>query len=231
MAYTIAQLTTLIRRRCDIENSTQQVDAEILQHINDAAAYVHDFLISVWGENYAVAFGSLSTVAGTSTYSLASLTDFYLPFAVKVTVDNFSYPIGSFSLIRTVTRSQSESWGPGYLPRYSIIVDSDGTSNIIFDPAPDAVVPVTIAYNKSAPTYISSDTVDIPFPDLLVMEACIRVKDKEERDATRFMQERILIQKRIEDWIGTRDMGEPKMTLRAKKGGRSFWRLDGGRLF
>jgi hypothetical protein len=135
-------------------------------------------------------------------------------------------------LIDAVTRTQSESWGPGYLPRYNISVNPTGSAFIIFDPLPDAVVPITVFYHQTAPVYtLSTDVVNMPFVDLLVMEACIRVKDKEERDATRFMQERQLIQKRIEDWIGTRDMGEPKMTLRAKAGGRSFWRLSQGRLF
>lgn len=232
MAYTVAQVKTLIRRRCDIENSTQQLDAELLQHINDAAAYVHDFLIATWGSSYSVTSGSISTVAGTSSYSLAALTDFYLPFAVKATIDNFEYPLASFSLVDSVTRTQAESWGAGYLPRYALAINANGSRNLIFDPAPDTVVSVAILYHPVAPTYtLDADVINLPFIDLLVMEACIRVKDKEERDAARFMTERQLIQKRIEDWVGSLDMGEPKMTLRAKKGGRSYWKLSNGRLF
>lgn len=227
MAYTRAQIREQIRQRCGIENSTVQTNNELNAHINDAAAYVHDFLIATYSENYAVGSDTFTTTAGVTQYAPTLSPEFAYLLSVRLTFDDLEFPLGTFSLVDEVRRTSGYSWGAGWLPRYTSVRDPGGDIAIIFDPPPDTTHTVTLFYHTKAPEYTSdSDTVDIPHTDLLVVEACIRVKDKEERDATRFMQERSLIQKRIEDWVGAIDRGEPPHTLRAKRNGRSRWIRD-----
>lgn len=215
MAYTRAQVRTLIRQRCDIENTTAQVDSEINNHINDAAAYTHDFLIGTLGQRYAVATNTFPTVAGTSEYNLTSSTaDFYRLLGFRLGFDDESYPLDSFSDLDAVLKTSSQSWGPGYLPRYRLQQDSLGVYKVTFDPPPDAVHTITVRYHTTPPTYSSDSTsVAIPNVDLLIADACIRVKMKEERDASLFINERAAIQKRIEDWIGSLDNGNVLQTI------------------
>lgn len=70
MAYRRVQLKNIIRQRCDLENTTFETETELDQHINDAAAVLHDLLISCAGENYAIATTTVTTAAGTKTTRL-----------------------------------------------------------------------------------------------------------------------------------------------------------------
>jgi hypothetical protein len=220
MAYTLGQLVTLVRQRCDLENTTAQQDAEIKNHLNDAVSVVHDYLIATLKERYAVKSAIFNTVAGSRTYSLtASIPDIYRPVAVRVPFDNLSLPLDSFNPIDRIKVSTGLSWGPGALPRYAWVQNPDSTWVIEFDPPPDTIVTITLQYHPTAPTFTGNSTpVTIPYPDLVVVEAALRMKDKEDRDPQRLMAERELIKKRIEDWVGSLDMGATTMqTMRVRR--------------
>lgn len=236
MTYTRLQIRDLIKQRCDIEGTTAQQDAEINNHINDAVAYTHDFLIATMGESYAYNTYALGTTANVAFIKAADPTDLlviypdiYRPVRVGVVFDNIEYPLASYSDSEIVADQAANSWGPGYLPRYKWVFGADGIIRIWFNPKPDATnIVVNIGFHTNPPVYTGdSQTIRVPFPDLLIIEACIRVKDKEERDSARFMQERQLIQKRIEDWAGTLDLGNPMRTQMARsRYSRAVWRRD-----
>ena len=215
MAYTRAQVATLIRQRCDIENTTAQVASEINNHIQDAANYVHDFLIGVYGPSYAVGTDSFATIAGQAAYTPSNtIGDLYIPLSVRLEFDDESIPLDAFSDLDRVTRASGQSWGPGYLPQYRFQRSIDNDYDVVFDPPPDAVHTVTLRYHTTPPEYtLDNDPVNLPHVDLLIAEACIRVKTKEERDASLFLGERAAIQKRIEDWVGKVDNGNVMQTL------------------
>lgn len=231
MSYTRAQVRDLIKQRCNMENTSAQVDTEINTHINDATSYVHDFLISTWGERYSRKSGTASISANTNSASI-SATNFYRPIRIGITFDGINYPLASYSDMDAVINTVPRSWGPAELPRYSLMVGEDGTVAATFDSFTDSAKTLTLLYHPTAPTYSTdSDQILVPHVDLLVMEACIRVKDKDEREATRFMQERQLIQKRIEDWDGSADAGNVDGTLRVGRFGKRSAILPDGRLF
>ena len=231
MAYTRAQIRTLIQQRCDIENTTAQVTSELNNHINDAAAYTHDFLIGTLGERYAVGTDGFLTTAGVSEYNLSSSTaDFYRLLGFRLAFDDESFPLDAYSDLDSVLRTSATSWGIGYLPRYRLQQGADGVYKVTFDPPPDAIHTVTVRYHTTPPTYTSdSDTVAIPYPDLLIAEACMRVKLKEERDGSAFERERAMIQKRIEDWVGSLDSSNVSQTLVIPR--RRYHTARRGRLF
>lgn len=215
MAYTRAQIRTLIQQRCDIENTTAQGTAELNNHINDAAAYVHDFLIGTLGDKYGVATDGFITTSGTATYDLSlAIGDLYIPLAFRLSFDDESFPLDAYSDMDRILRPTATSWGPSALPQYRVTRSAENEYEVTFDPAPAAVHTVTVRYHTIAPEYVADgQLVGIPHHDLLIAEACIRVKQKEERDASSFKEERAMIQKRIEDWVGAVDMGNVPQTL------------------
>ncbi len=243
MAYTRAQVRDLVRQRCDLENTTAQVDTELNSHINDAAKYVHDFLISAYGEQYAVFDDIFSTIAGVSEYGVGEISSpaiaatFYRPVAFKLRVDGISYPLGSYDLAGATSYANSSgagtsvAWGSGYLPRYHISQNASDLWVLRFDPPPDTVHTVEVYYHPTAPQYTADSgaggVVQLPHVDLLIVEAAIRVKTKEERDASSLKEERALIQKRIEDWTSPIDLANPPQTVRAPNHfGRAIWRRE-----
>jgi hypothetical protein len=232
VAYTRLQVRNQIKQRCNLENTSAQQNSEIDTHINDAASYTHDFLIGAWGERYSRQATVFPTVAGTALYTLAA-TNFYKPIRVVATFDNVLYPLKPYSIMEKIVSMTPRSWDPRWLPEYALnIAAADGTNKIEFYPFPDTVYVVAIEFHPTAPTYsLDADLIKIPHVDLLVMEACIRVKDKDERESSRFMQERALIQKRIEDWVGSADLGNVDGTLRTGRFGTRRGALPDGRLF
>lgn len=212
MSYTRAQVRDLIRQRCGIEYTTAQTDSELNNRINEAAVYTHEFNLGVYGENYAIGSTTVTTASGTSSYAI-SPSDFMSPLAVRLVFDDRSYPLLSFSVSDIISTTSGTAWGAGSLPKYNVFRQLDGTFYINFDPTPDGVYTVYITYHVAAPEYTSdSDSVTIPNVDLLVVEACRRVKMKEQRDPSEFIAERAAIQKRVEDWVGAIDDGQPART-------------------
>lgn len=222
---TRAEVRTLIRRRCDLENTTDQVDAEIDIHINDSARVLHDLLIAIAGPIYNRVKGSFTTVAGTAAYALASIPDFYKPIRVSIPYNGRDYPLGSYSEEGDIKETLSSPWAPGCWPRYCLAFDKDSTLGIEFDKPADMVRTVNLAYHSLAPTYATDGAnVTIPFVDYLVMEACVRVKDKEERERSHFERERESIKERITNWGATFDQASAWGTIDVSHQQRRSWR-------
>jgi hypothetical protein len=229
--YSRAKLKQIIRQRCDLENTVFESELELENHINDSAAVLHDLLISAAETSYAVERASFATTAGSSTYTIAA-SNFYRLVRIGWTIDDLEYPLSSYEEADIIFQSSSSnSWGPGCLPRYELSLSSDSVWRVRFDPPPDTVTTISLVYHTAPPEYTDdSDTVSIPFADYLVVEACIRIKDKEDRDTTRLERERAMIQKRIEDWGATFDRANPHRTIEAPQPWRTTnWRS--GRLF
>jgi hypothetical protein len=229
VAYQRGQLKQIIRQRCDLENTDFETDIELNNLINDSASVLHDLLIACAGSNYATETASLTTTASVSSYAL-NTANFYTPTRISIVFDEIDYPLTRFEPEGTVFRTSASSWGPGDLPRYTIKRGSDSVWTIKFDPAPDKVTSVNLTYHTTAPVYTDDqDVISIPYPDYLVVEACIRIKDKEDRDTIRLERERASIQKRIEDWGATFDRANPFQTLDVTGFGR--WNRRNTRMF
>lgn len=222
MAYTVAQVMDLIRKRCTLENTTHQVNTEILSHINEAARQAHDFYIATFGEHYDVLSVTLPTVAGQGGYDIpvnpvSGTLDFLYLSNVKLLHDSEYWPLEPFSNYDQILQTQSMPWAATDRPKYLYRKSSTGHT-IIFDPPPDSVYQVRIEYHPEAPVYAEGDTINLPYPELLITIACILVKLKERQDGSFFVAERQMIEKRIEDRVSSLDTGAPARTLRA--GGR-----------
>jgi len=232
VAYSRAQLKQQIRQRCDLENTFFEGDVELEGHINDSAAVLHDLLISAANTNYAIERATFSTVAGTSTYTIPT-SNFYRLVRMGWAIDDLEYPLSPFEEADVIIQSASagQGWGPGCLPRYELSLSADSIWRIRFDPPPDTVTTINLVYHTVPPTYDDdADPVSIPFADYIVVESCIRIKDKEDRDTGRMERERAMIQRRIEDWGATFDRANPHRTIDAPQPWRTA-NYRTGRLF
>lgn len=219
-----------------MENTTAQTDSEINDNINLAAAATHDLMISSAGVTYGIATVTISTVVGQATYQLASapisLTDFKTILRVAVVIDSVNYPIARIPLTQAVTWSTPLSWGPGFLPRYRVDIPVSGAPELVFDPPPDAINTVAIAYHVRAPSY-SSDSTNVIFGgcdaaiDWLILDTVMRMKDKEQRTTASFAQERTVIEDRIRSWVGGMDDATPWAAADPpSQYGRAIWRRE-----
>ncbi len=219
MPITREELRNLIHQRCDIENSGFETDAETNHHINFAVSVVHDYLITTFENSYAVKSILITTVAGTSGYDLGS--DFHRPISISMEIDGFYVPLNRFEDADVILVSTPESWGIGNMPEYTLVDTSFSTATynnwgIQFNPPPDSVKNVLVKYHQTAPEF-DNDTDEIFYQrnviDLIIIEACLRIKDKEEREVTRLMQERSKIEERIKDWASPIDRLNPHGTI------------------
>lgn len=226
MAINRGQLRTLIHQRCDIENSSFETDTETDYHINFAVAATHDYLIATFGSKYNTKGGNLATVAGTATYDLPD--DFYRPVSIGLGVEDFYVPLNSFDDADVLLTTLSESWGIGNMPEYTITTGDENNWGIYFNPPPDAIHDILLRYHPIPPEYtLDADAVDFPLTiiDLIIVEASLRIKDKEEREVSRLMQERAKIEDRIKDWASPVDRINPHGTIDVSNRTGSFdWR-------
>lgn len=225
--YDRSTVKQIIRARCDLESTTFESETSLEIHINDAAAVLHDLLIAAAGSNYAVERASFNTQAGSPVYTIPD-SNFYKLIRMEYAIDGLAYPLSPFEEEDAILDTNGNAWGPGWLPRYQLSLNASSQWRIRFDPTPASVYAVNLIYHTKPPEYLTDqDSVSIPFADYLVVEACIRIKDKEDRDTARLERERAMIQKRIEDWGATFDRANPHQTIDVTATyRRGLWRRD-----
>lgn len=227
--YTREQLRDLIRQRTSTENDDSQTDAEINNHINDGLRALHDLLISVAGDNYSYAIHELTTVAGQSEYSLAAVTDFGKLIRVGLIEDNIEYPLRRYNYTGVIKHPAgiAAAWDLAQLPKYHIHLAKDGTWDITFEPTPDSERTLKIHYHTT-PLLLTDDAQEVTteFYDYVIAEACLRIRDKNDRDRTVFERERAAIRERIENWGAQFDQASTFGTIDVHEGYRfPVWRL------
>jgi hypothetical protein len=232
---TYAQIAELVRQRADLENSTFVVDGsaasgELYSAIHLAAEQHYHQLSSLRDELF-LAVGTITTVAGTVAYNLASSNNPYNVkiIAVRLTVGDYKWPLQPFDATR-ITTSKNHSWGAGLLPRYRHRQSKSTGDYLEFDPPPAGVHTVTVEYlpEWTKPT-TTSETMQLPFPEWVVLDAAIRLAAKEERDASDLVRERELLAQRIQSWAAPTDQNWPKGIAdhRANEDTDSDWGMDG----
>jgi hypothetical protein len=115
MAYTLAQLRTLVLQRADMENTTfinnTATTSELSQYIRDSAAALHDRLISLSGGSFLWGIDSIATTAGDSTYALS--TEFYRLLRVELLIDGYGYPLDRWDHPPAISADDGGAWDDG----------------------------------------------------------------------------------------------------------------------
>lgn len=225
---TLLELRTQARQRADMVNSQFVSDAELTSYINASYTELYDLLIAQY-EDYHATSSNISIVAGTNTYSLPS--DFYKLLGVDLVVDaqGNAVTLKPFVFAERNAYVFTPTWnmvGLAYL-RYHIIDDS-----IRFMPVPTTTQTVKLWY-VPALTKLSgdSDTVDgvSGWEEYIVVDAVIKMLQKEESDAQTFMLQKEQLKKRIEKMAANRDPGSPmRVSDTTKRLPWEFWSFGEG---
>lgn len=200
-----ATLTVLIadtRKAADMEGSTFVSDSEITRYLNQSATELYDLLVEKSADYY-VTSGTVSVVAGTSTYALPA--SFYKLLSAEVPLGGeMSYIMQPFAWAHRHLYGEA-GWGCG-----PVAYQLRG-GNITFVPEPDAAYTVTVWYIPAfTDLSAGSDTLDgvNGWEEYVTLDAAIKCLRKEESDVSLLMAQKEMLRERIIR-NAHRDQGEP----------------------
>lgn len=221
-AVSLSTLRSRARRRADQENSEFCSDAEVLDYINEGAKRLHELLVGAYGEDYVKKSSTITTVAGTSDYTLP--TDFFKLTGVDLTISGKAVPLKRYNEVeRNAFRNISTvSWFS--VPRYKL----EGATTLRLYPAPTAAMSGTLLYipllqilqGGTGSTYINefvsdADTCNFPngWEKFVTLYAAIEMMDKEESDTKEFKKKLDKWEAELIDAASNRDAGHAQTAV------------------
>ena len=199
---TLTELTTLVRRKADIENAGQHVsDDEITDYINSAIAMLWSLLIDGTDGSLFAKVSPSPIQVGDNAYQLPS--DFFKLIEVSIDSGNRFHPATEADP-QEYGMLLKRPWTGGYDSRYFFQFNQDqGWFELFIFPAPD---PNTILIRYIAEAQVLSvGTEELRLPsnwyEWVVFDAAIQCLIKEESDPTPLMSEREKRERRLKDDI------------------------------
>jgi hypothetical protein len=224
---TLATLEANALSRCDAVTDPNIVTAELLGLINYAYGRFYDLLIAS-NENYKLSSFAFTTVAGQSTYPLAS--DHHITKGVDAQLQNSAQPV-------TVNRfefSERNKYGIVPLPAAGVSPVSAGFeyeeqgTNIVFIPGKVmAAIPITVWYYPVPVQLVNTtDTVDVVglgWDEYISLLAASKVLIKQESDAGQVLMELAALEKEIKARSSRRNQTQGHHMVSSLKGiGRHY---------
>lgn len=211
MSITLAELKTRSRERADMTDSEFVTDSELVSYINASVAELHDILIQAYGEEYRIKDVTFSTVSGQADYDLSTVVtdnDFYKLRGIDAQLngDDF-FTLQPFNFNE---RNRFQNFGTwDYLGITNIRYRLLG-NNIRLSPVPDNAVTVKLWYIPVATIMTDdADTLDDlnQFAEYVIVDAAIKMLNKEESDVSVLMAQKTALKRRIEEAANNRDAG------------------------
>lgn len=209
MSITLLELRTQARDRADMKNSQFVSDSELNSYINASIAELHDVLVQSYGSDYFVNSYNFTTVAGTDRYALP--VDLYKIMGVDANLNGGEYvALKKFNFNERTRFTTHSVWSIMGVPeiRYRLV-----GSNIVFSPIPDSAVPIKLWYVPVA-TKLTLNTDSFndlnQYAEYVIVDAAMKMMQKEESDVSVLMAQKQLLTKRIEEASQNRDAGEPE---------------------
>jgi hypothetical protein len=216
---TLAQLIDRTRQRADQVSSGFVTDSEIINWINVYRREYEDLLVRTFGADYSATSATFSATAATENNNLSALTGGTFYKLQGLDVADAASPTGwrdvkpynfhdrnkirtvGFSLPVTVSNPdvRYRVWGP----------------NLVLRPVPTSTMAMKLYWTPQTPTMSSTtDSFDDNngWSELIVIDAAIAIKDKEESDTSVLQADRQRLVQRITSMATNRDAGEP-MTI------------------
>lgn len=204
--YTMAELEAQIRRRADMEGSLFVTSAEIFDGINKSAEKLLE-KIAALSEDLLIKKNTITTAANTAEYELA--VDVLKLHKVALRIGDVDVPLNRRGT-DFLDATSSQSWGYSFVPSYRSRLAMNGSGKLVwmldFQPIPNGVytVPYEYIWGWTA-TASSGDKVQLPFPEYIVLDGAIMCLTKEKSDTSALVQEREILEKRIEAWLEPKD--------------------------
>lgn len=199
---TLVDLRLAARRRSDMEKSNFVGDGELTSYINHSIAELYDILCEAYGSEYYVQSEEGSTTADEDSYDLPD--DFYELKGVDLKINAGEWTtIKRFNFNERNRAQNNGSWDGISQIRYRII-----GGQIKFSPIPDAATEYRIWY-VPLPTQLAADddTLDDlnAYSEYVIVDAAIKMLQKEESDVSVLMMQKQQLEKRIRDKSQNRD--------------------------
>lgn len=208
MSTTLLELRTQSRQRADMENSQFVSDSELNSYINKSIAELHDLLISCYDSDYYMVEYPFQTTVNVTNYALPA--DFYKLRGVDLKLQGQDYySVRPFNFNER-NRNLDLQWGliGGPSIRYRMI-----GSNMVFSPKPDGAYDCRLWYTPTATVLVtdSSELADLnQYSEYVIVDAAIKMMQKEESDVSVLMAQKQALASRIVSMAQNRDAGQPE---------------------
>lgn len=206
----LAQIRLMAKQRSDRVNSQFVTDSEWNLYINQAAFELYDLLVTEY-EDYFMKAPLLLTTTGSQQVDLP--TDFYKILGVDLGLANNTTAWVTLKKFQFIERNryvypQINSTFFGVFNLQYRVMDK----TIFFIPTPSAGQFLRIWYIPKL-VQLLQDTDILTgisgWGEYVIVDAAIRALQKEESDVSVFMQQKIMLIKRIEEAAMNRDAGQP----------------------
>ena len=210
MSITLAQLKLECRQRADMENSQFVKDAELIGYINNSISELHDILIQAYDGDYYINEETFTTSGSAKQYDLSTIitsNDFYKLRGVDAKLNgNEWFTLHPFNFNE---RNSDQRTGNTYgisKTKYRLV-----GSKLTFTPAPDDNVEVKIWYIPTAQVLVNdTDSYDDinNFSEYVIVDAAIKMLNKEESDVSVLENQKKALKRRIEEAANNREVGQ-----------------------
>lgn len=214
-AVTLQYLITTSRQRADMVNSQFVTDAELTGYINASYAELYDLLVQKYGDDYFVANVYSFLTDGTSdSYNLPD--DFYKLLGVDLNLSNT--PDSFITLQKFMFKDRNRYAVPNFQSFYGVTnlrYRVRGTK-LWFTPIPAGGQTIRMWYvPKITYLVLPTDVMDgvSGWEEYIVIDAAIKMLEKEESDPSVFLLQKQAMIQRIEAAAENRDAGSPQVVI------------------
>jgi len=145
MGYTPQEFRDAALSRVDLDETDYIETRELDKMAEDSFVELHDLLIRVFEDDFDTRVASFETVVDERSYLVP--TDCWRLVRVGLIMPNGEeVPLERFNRSAGIVPARSYSWGHQTVPRYSLDFKGAGTTSIIFNCRPAAVVTINLHY-------------------------------------------------------------------------------------
>jgi hypothetical protein len=230
MAVTLGTIITDIRNRADLTNSQFITDEELTNYINYSLGELQGLIVNTFGGDY---FGTIftATVPAGGTFMSGSIPeDCYKILGVDLFLGGIPQDLNSEEFNNKITlqpfnfneRNRAASLNlQGYATQYTTNYRYRVIGNrVIIQPPASGDVNLGVYYVPSAPQFYTTDPLDLAqtfeqqnnlmnWLEYVIVDVCLKCKEKEETDASLFVRQKALLTERIRNEAANRDQGSP----------------------
>lgn len=228
MATTLGDIITDIRNRADLTYSEFISNEELTSYINYSLGELQALIVNSYGGDYYFYFFTGSVADGQIFTSQFFPDDCYKILGVDLVLGgNATPPAVSNNRITLQPfnfneRNRANSLNlQGYATQYSTNYRySIKESLIMLQPPAVGQVDLLVWYVPAAPQFLISNPVDLTqqflpqtnlanWLEYVIVDVCIKCKQKEETDTSMFVRQKALLTERIRNEANNRDQGSP----------------------
>jgi uncharacterized protein YdcH (DUF465 family) len=195
-----------------MESNNFITDSELTGYINNSISELHDLLIQTYDGDYYVNDVEFTTSSAQSSYNLSTvITDdnFYKLRGVDAKINGSDW--NTLQPFTFNERNRAQNSISGVYSGINNVKYRLVGNTIRFTPIPDNNIQIRLWYIPVAVTLVNdSDTLtDLNnFSEYVIVDAAIKMLQKEESDVTVLMAQKANLKRRIEEAAGNRDAGQ-----------------------